>query len=139
MRYYDLEGIWARPLSMMRPHLFNYGIFFKIPRMVTSPKLVSLGVGAPLHPFLRKVIEMYKLAPIRLSPNSYKLVLTLFILYHDLEFPTPTMNEVSHFFSLRKSNHGYYYLVVDKQHTKKVSQREKSVISKDGKNPFLSL
>lgn len=75
MRYYNMEGIWARPLDFMRPNIFNYGKNFKIPRMVTSPKLMSLGVGAPLHPYLRRVIKMYDVAPLQLSPNSYKLVL----------------------------------------------------------------
>lgn len=116
MRYYDIEGIWARPLEFMRPHIFNYGKNFKIPRMVTNPKFISQGVGAPLHPYLKDVIEMYDVAPIQLSPNSYKLVLALFVLYSDFEFPAPTMKEVSHFFSLRKSDNGYNYLVIDKQH-----------------------
>lgn len=62
---------------------------------------------------------MYDVDPIQIFPKSYKLVLALFILQYDLDFPTPMMNEVSHFFSLKKSDHGYYYLVVDKQHNKK--------------------
>lgn len=46
MRYYDMEGIWACPLRKMRPHIFNIENLI-IPRMVLSPKLLSLGVGAP--------------------------------------------------------------------------------------------
>lgn len=80
MAYYDMEGIWPRPISMTRPHIFSYGKIFKISRMITSPKLVSLGVGAPLHPYLKKVIEMYDVDPIQIFPKSYKLVLALFIL-----------------------------------------------------------
>lgn len=119
MRYYDMEGIWARPLDLKCPHICHYGKNFKIPCIVTSPKLISLDVGAPLYPYLRDIIEMIDVAPIQLSPNSYKLVLALFMLYSDLDFPAPTMKEVSHFFSLIKSDNGYHYLVVDKQHNKK--------------------
>lgn len=64
------------------------------------------------------MIEWYDVAPLQLSPNNYKLILVLFFLYHDLEFPAPTMEEISFFYSLRKSDHGYYYLVVNKQHNK---------------------
>lgn len=69
------------PLSMMQPCLFNYEVSFKILKMVTSPKLIPLGVGTPLHPYLREVIEMYDASSIQFSTNSYKLVIDLFILY----------------------------------------------------------
>lgn len=82
---------------------------------------------------------MYDVAPIQLAPNSYKLVLALFILYHDLEFPAPTMNDVSHFCSLRKSDHGYYYLLVDKQHNKKVFSAGKISHLKGWMEPFFYL
>lgn len=101
MKYYGQEGLWAIPRSHHRPHVFNYGGNFRIPRMVLSPKLVALGVGAPLHPYLRQVLEWYDLAPIQLSPNSYKLILALYILYRDLGFDAPSMPEVSYFFSIR--------------------------------------
>lgn len=49
------------------------------------------------------------------------------------------MNEVAHFFSLRKSNNGYYYLVVDKQHNKKGFSAGKISHIKKWKEPFLYL
>lgn len=134
-----MGGMWAHPLCMMHPHFFNYEKNFRIPRMVTSPKLVSLGVGAPLHPYLREMIELYDLAPLQLSPNSYKLVLTLFILYMDLNFPQPPMDEVSYFFSHQKSDHGYYYLVVNKQHNKKGFSSGKVSHEKGWKENFFYL
>lgn len=133
MKYYDMKGIWARPLSMMRPYLFNYDGNFRIPDMVTSPKLV------PLYPFIRKVIKMYDVVPIQLSLNSYKLFIALFIIYLDLKFPTPTMKEVSHFFSLRKSDNGYYYLVDDKKYNKKGFSAGKFSHEKQWKEPFFYL
>ena len=104
---------------MMRSHVFNYGGDFKIPRMVLSPKLVSLGVGAPLHPYFRAIIEWFDVAPIQLSPNSYKLAVALFILYHEAGFGAPSMEELSYFFSIRKTSKGYFFLVVNKKHNKK--------------------
>ena len=70
MKYYDMEGIWARPLRTMRPHIFNIGNQ-RIPRMVLTAKLISLGVGAPLHPFIKRILKWYDVAPVQLSPNSY--------------------------------------------------------------------
>ena len=50
MEFYYQEGLWARPRPEMRSHIFNFGEF-KTPRIVLTPLLVKLGVGAPLHPF----------------------------------------------------------------------------------------
>lgn len=57
MKYYDMEGTWACPPEHIRPHRFDYGDGFKIPRSVLTPKLLALGVGAPLRPFYRSVVE----------------------------------------------------------------------------------
>lgn len=116
MKYYDMEGTWACPPNHMRPHRFDYGPDFKIPRSVLTLKHLALGVGAPLHPYYRDIVEWYDVAPIQLSPNSYKLAAALFILYHDKNFGAPTMEELNYFFSLRKSDMGYYFLVVHKKH-----------------------
>lgn len=40
-------------------------------------------------------------------------------MYYSDQFPTPVMEEVSYFYSLWISDHGYYYLVINKQHNKK--------------------
>ena len=138
MKYYDMEGIWARPLSKMRPHIFN-NENLKIPRMVLTPKLLSLGVGAPLHPFIKKILKWFDLAPIQLSPNSYKLSWDLFIMYHDLELGALSMKEFSFFFSLRKSSPGYYYLVANKQHNKKGFSEGKVSHERGWKEPFFYL
>lgn len=104
---------------MMRPHIFEYGENFRIPRMVLTPKLVSLVVGAPIHSYCRNIIRWYNVSPIQLSPNSYMLAAALFILYFDQGFPAPTMEEFSYFFSIRKSEKGYFFFVVQKKHNKK--------------------
>lgn len=119
MKYYDMEGTWACPPEHMRPHRFDYGDDFKITRTVLTPKLLALGVGAPLHPFYRSILEWYKLDLIQLSPNSYKLVASLYIIYHNQQFYPSNMLEISYFFSLRKSDKGYFFLVVHKKHNKK--------------------
>lgn len=78
MMYYDQEGIFMKPLGEMRPHLFNYKNTFRISRIVLTPKLVALGVGALLH-------------HIELCPNGYKMAIALYMLYISCGFDHPTM------------------------------------------------
>lgn len=117
MKYYDMEGTWACPLDYMRPHRFDYGFNFKIPRSLLTPKLLALGVGTPLHVYQRANVKWYNVPPIQLSPKNYKLVEALYILYHDKKFGKPTLEEFNYFFSLLKREKGYYFLVCYTQKT----------------------
>lgn len=126
-KYYEVEGMWARPLSFMRCHIFltgqdENGKEYRVPRMVTSARLVELGVGAPLHPFFKEILEWFDLAPLQLSPNSYKLVIGMYMLYKELGYEAPTMPEVSYVFSLRSCGKGYYFLVIHPRHKKSFSE-----------------
>lgn len=112
MKYYDQEGLWARPHTRMCCHIFNLGPPFRVPRMVTSPKLIALALGTPLHSYYRALLEWFDIAPMQLSPNIYKLSVTLIVLYTDLGFDPPFTTELSYLFSLYASNIGYYYVVV---------------------------
>lgn len=103
MNYYDQIGMWAQPHKRMRCHIFNYGAPFRVPGMVTSHKLVALGVDALLYPYYKALLEWFDLAPLQLSPSIYKLAAALLILYNELGFDPPFMAELSYFFSLRAS------------------------------------
>ncbi|KAK1403105.1 hypothetical protein POM88_002710 [Heracleum sosnowskyi] len=140
MTYYQMEGKWARPPSLMRPHIFKWPEPFKTPRMVTSPKLMALGVGAPLHPYLKSILQWYDIAPIQLSPNYYKLALALFILYNDEGISTPpTMEEFSYFFAIRKSSKGYFFLTPQHKHNRIGFSNGKVSHEKNWKEPFFYL
>ena len=117
MQFYYQEGIWARPMPAMRPHIFSIGNF-STPRIVLTPHLIKLGVGAPLHPYFKEILEWFDIAPIQLSPNSYRLAIALYIMYVSEGFPPPSMNELSHFVSLRKvvREAGYFYFAVCKSY-----------------------
>lgn len=139
MQYYDMEGIWVRPFSFMKCHIFNYGKHFRVPRMVTSARLVELGLGAPLVPYYREIIEWFDIAPIQLSPNSYKLAIALHMLYSSLGFKAPTVPELSYFFGLRKSQKGYFYLVVQPKLNKRGFSEGKVSNDKKWKDTFFYL
>ena len=106
LRYYDKGCIWARPHPWMRPHIFDYNPRLRIPRMVLTPKLIRLGIGPPLHPYFRSIIEWFDIAPIQLSPNGWKLAIALYMLYQDHNNRAPTMEDLSYFFRLGASSLG---------------------------------
>lgn len=87
MKYYNQEGKFTKPLLEMRPYIFNYDPEFRIPRVILSPKLVGLGVSAPLHPYFRDMCEWFDIVTIQLSPNSYKMAIALHMMYTSLNFP----------------------------------------------------
>lgn len=107
--------------------------------MVTSPKRIALRLGAPLHLYYRSLLEFFDIAPMQLSPNSYRLAAALLILYTYLGFDPPTMIELSYFFNLGASNIGYYYLVVWKPLFGKVFSEGRISNTKGWKEPFLYL
>ena len=136
LRYYDKGCIWARPHPWMRPHIFDYNPRLRIPRMVLTPKLVKLGIGPPLHPYFRSIIEWFNIAPIQLSPNGWKLAIALYMLYQDHNNRAPTMEDLSYFFRLGASSLGYYYLVVWKTHNSTGWSEGKTSNEKKWKEPF---
>ena len=136
LKYYDKGCIWARPHPWMRPHIFDYNPRLRIPRMVLTPKLVRLGIGPPLHPYFRSIIEWFDIAPIQLSPNGWKLAIALYMLYRDHNNRAPTMEDLSYFFRLGASSLGYYYLVVWKTHNSTGWSEGKTSNEKKWKEPF---
>lgn len=96
-----------------RAHRFDLKIPKQgIPHAVISAAFLRVGVSMPLHPFLREVLDFYQLAPMQLTPNSYRLAISTFILYSS-KFTVPlTAPELGYFFRLKDTgrNSGCFYL-----------------------------
>ena len=135
MAYYEQKGTAVVPLEEMRAHRFDIGNY-RIPRLVLTPRHVSLGVGAPIHEYFEVICEWFDVAPIQLSPNSYKLAAGLYILYRDEGYGAPSMEELSYFFRLTRSSLGYFFLVVRKQHNNKGFSEGRASHIKKWKEPF---
>ena len=58
-----------------------------IPGAVLSAQFFRLGLSLPLHPFLHEVIQYYDVAPLQLTPNSYRMAVCMYILYDQLFHP----------------------------------------------------
>lgn len=111
IEYYNLEGRWLRPRSFMRMHVFNLeGL--PVPRMVLSKILVELGCGSPMHPFLHQIINIYNIPPIQLSPNSYRTIIGLYMMYRGKGYDAPSVDEVTHFLQIRRApkDLGFFYV-----------------------------
>lgn len=108
IKYYNLADRWLKHRSPMRMHVFP-DTRLPTPRMVLTNKLVELGFGSPVYPFLREIVDYYQIAPIQLSPNSYRMIIGLY------------MTEISHFVGLRRSGNdlGFYEVTLYPSHNKK--------------------
>lgn len=94
IEYYNLDGKFMRPRHMMRMHHFNI-LSLPTPRMVITYRLIELGFGCLLHPFFHEVCEFYNVAHIQLFPNSYRLAIDVYIMYVNLSYEPPTMDELN--------------------------------------------
>lgn len=114
-------------------HVASYDNDFKIPMMVLTPRLPWVWV--PPY-FFKEILEWYDVVPIQLSPNSYKLAITLYILYHDEGLIPPSLEEFSYFFEIKKSVKGYFFLVVQHKHNSLGFSEGKTSNLKNWKEPF---
>ena len=113
---YQIEGRVILPQPHMRCYRFNHkengG---RPPRMVLSTSLLELGVSSPLHPFIREVCEYFKVAPIQISPNGYRTMIALYIMYDIEEYPRLTAEQLHHFVTMKRAgakDFGYVYFSV---------------------------
>ena len=119
MEYFDVKAKWMKPTAEMRIHRFNIeGLH--IPRMVVTNRLLELGFGNPMHPFLIEIFEYHKIAPIQLSPNSYRLAIGLYMMYINKGYEPPTMEELGYFVSLEAEwrGHRFFYYTIFSTHGK---------------------
>lgn len=117
IEYYNLAGRWLKPRFPMRMHVFP-DIRLPNPCMVLTNKLVELGFGSPMHPFLHDIVDYYQITHIQLFLNSYRMIMGLYNMYLKKGYPPPTMTEVSHFVGLRQSGNdlGFYYVALYPTH-----------------------
>lgn len=103
----------------MRMHLFDIkGL--PTPRMVLTPQLVELGLGSPMHTFLRQLIDFYKITPMQLSPNNYRLAIGIYMMYLNKGYASPSIEGLSFFVDIRKSGKdlGFFYFVLWPYHNR---------------------
>lgn len=74
-----------------------------IPCAILSYSYFKLGFSLPMHPFIHEIRDFYNLAPMQMSPNSFKMAY-MFILYDQAFFATLTARELGHFYQLKDAS-----------------------------------
>ncbi|KAK0585941.1 hypothetical protein LWI29_036620 [Acer saccharum] len=73
--------------------------------------MLTCGVTLPLQPFITWFLAEARLAPTQLTPNSYRILMCMWHMWHRMKRPPPTPREVRHFYSLRPvGKTGIYFL-----------------------------
>lgn len=68
--------------SSDRCHRFdNYEPEKAIPHVVVSISHFKLGFTVPMHPFFVEMLDFYELTPLELTPNSFRVVVCMYVLY----------------------------------------------------------
>ncbi|XP_030493862.2 uncharacterized protein LOC115709791 isoform X2 [Cannabis sativa] len=78
----------------------------------------SAGVVLPLRQYFIDFCDYFGIAPFQLAPNSYRILSTLKVLYHQKGWPTPSPEEIHYMYILkanpirdnRNNTDGFYYL-----------------------------
>ncbi|KAK0608527.1 hypothetical protein LWI29_031941 [Acer saccharum] len=65
--------------------------------------MLSYGVTLPLQPFIAKFLADTKIAPAQLTPNSYRILMCLCLMWKLKGYEPPTPCEIHHLYTLRQS------------------------------------
>ncbi|PON76681.1 hypothetical protein PanWU01x14_033670, partial [Parasponia andersonii] len=74
--------------------------------------VLKCGVHLPLHPYIKSIIDYYGVVPFQLTPNTYRYMVGLYILYHKLGLETtPSPEEFAWFYQVKSnpSDLGFFY------------------------------
>ncbi|KAK0606502.1 hypothetical protein LWI29_038413 [Acer saccharum] len=73
--------------------------------------MLTCGVTLPFQPFITWFLAEARLAPAQLTPNSYRILMCMWHMWHRMKRPPPTPREIRHFYSLRPvGKTGIYFL-----------------------------
>ena len=85
--------------------------------MVPVPKMVCFfevafdnGLGFPLHPFIKGVLQHFNVCPSQLSPNCWGILVGLLVFFRDKGLGVPSIALFLDHFSVKESAEGFLYL-----------------------------
>ncbi|KAK0578548.1 hypothetical protein LWI29_012027 [Acer saccharum] len=74
--------------------------------------MLNCGVTLPLQPFIARFLAEAQIAPAQLAPNSYRILMCLYLMWKLKGYGPPTPREIRHFYTLRHvGNGGTYFLL----------------------------
>lgn len=101
------------PCAGERCHRFdNFEADQSIPNAVVSASYFKLGFSFPMHPFFIDLLNFYEIAPMQLTPNSFRVAACMYILYDQAFSVALTARELGYFYQLKDVGRkvGVFYL-----------------------------
>ncbi|KAK0577753.1 hypothetical protein LWI29_038075 [Acer saccharum] len=74
--------------------------------------MLSCGVTLPLQPFIARFLTEAQIAPAQLTPNSYRILMCLCLMWKLKGYGPPTPREICHFYMLRQAGNGGTYFLL---------------------------
>ena len=68
------------------------------------------GIRFPLHPFIKRVLQHFKVYPSQLSPNFWGILVGLLVVFRDKGFGVPNVAFLLNFFSIKEVVEGFLYI-----------------------------
>lgn len=105
IRVYNINTLLRIPTEFNRPHTPPRGT------ASFSEAVLRCGVHLPLHPYIKSIVDYYGVVPYQLTPNTYRYMVGLYILYHKLSLGNPTPEEFAWFYQVKSnpSDFGFFY------------------------------
>ncbi|PON48936.1 hypothetical protein PanWU01x14_233370, partial [Parasponia andersonii] len=102
---YKIAILLRLPIEFNRPHILLRGI------ASFSEAVLKCGVHLPLHPCIKSIIDYYGVVPFQLTPNIYRYMVGLYILYHKLGLDSPSLEEFAWFYQVKSnpSDLGFFF------------------------------
>ena len=108
LRKYSMLGVTlVKPNPDQRPNLPG-GAY-----SAWSQFHIKAGATLPLHPFFQGVANYFGVAPFQITPNGYRMLAALYIMYNQKKWPMPLPHEVNYLFDLKSNpnqeNTGFFH------------------------------
>ena len=68
------------------------------------------GLRFPLHPFIKRVLQHFKVYPSQLSPNFWGILIGMLVFFRDKGFGVPSIALFLDLFSVKEASEGFLYL-----------------------------
>lgn len=90
----------------------NFGPEQVIPDAFLSTIFFKLSFSLPMHPFFHDILEYYELDPLQLTPNSFRVVSCMYVLYDQTFYVPLSARELRYFYQLKdvRRKAGIFYL-----------------------------
>lgn len=81
---------------------------------------IKAGETLPLHLYFRAVVDYFDICPFQITPNGYRVLSALYILYYFKRWGVPSPHEINYLFDLKsnpnQNNTSFFYFAHQESH-----------------------